>query len=217
MKVIDLSHIMTEGMPVYPGTKKPDIKAINTHEKNGFCEHQLIISSHTGTHIDAPAHMIKGGATLDKMDVGIFCGSGIVIDLTDKDASDRDITIDSLAAYEENICANDFILLNTGWYKHWGTQKYFSNYPALTTEAARWLADFDLKGIGVDVISIDPSGTKGFPAHKILLEKNILIIENLTDLHRITASEIFFSCLPIKFLDADGSPVRAVAMYPCDT
>lgn len=211
MKLIDLTHLITETIPVYPGTAQPEIKTIATHEQQGFLEHELKFSSHIGTHIDAPAHMLKDGLTLDQMDISAFHGSAMQINCTHKNTKNKNINIDDLAGYESTICEVDFILINTGWYRYWGSENYFVNYPTLSPEAAKWLTDFNLKGIGVDVMSIDPPETKDFNVHNILLENGIMIIENLTNLHSLPHKDIIFNCMPLKYKSSDGSPVRAIA------
>ncbi|WP_432735954.1 cyclase family protein [Maridesulfovibrio sp. FT414] len=212
--IIDLSHTITEEMPVYPGTAQPVISAVATHATHGFLEHRINLATHTGTHIDAPAHMIEGAATLDMLDPEMFIGPAIVIDCSTacKTGHSCEIGIDELAPFETEIAEHDFILLNTGWHLHWGTPEYFLGYPVLSPEAARWLADFDLKGIGIDVISVDPADTADYPAHMILLGQGMIIIENLTNLHALPQAGFILSCLPLKFRDSDGSPVRAVAI-----
>ena len=213
MKTIDLSHTIKNNMPVFPGTEAPNIEDVFTHETHGFWEHKLTLFSHVGTHIDAPAHMIEGAPTLDEMDTDRFMGPGVCIDCTHRNSDDPQITIDDLLRCESEISESDFVILNTGWYKNWDKDKYFTHYPALTPEAARWLVDFDLKGVGVDVISIDSAEISGFEVHNILLEQNIIAIENLNALHQLPDDGFIFSCLPLKYEQADGSPVRAIALY----
>lgn len=211
MKAIDLTQMITPDMPVYPGTNSPEIIKTATHDKEGYLEQQLVISTHTGTHIDAPAHILKGAPSLDKIEVSNFCGTASCLDFTHKITEDSRICIDDLAPFEELIAEHEFIILNTGWYDYWGSPKYYSGYPALTPEAARWLSDFELKGIGVDVISVDPLESEDFTVHQILLKANISIIENLTNLKAIKDNSFIFSCFPLKITNADGSPIRAVA------
>ncbi len=213
MKTTDLTHLIENNMPVYPGTEQPSIENIYTHATHGFWEHKLTLFSHIGTHVDAPAHMINGAATLDKMDISQFCGNALVIDCTHKSNNDRYICIDDLAEFEEQISSHDFLLLNTGWYKMWESNQYFTAYPTLTPEAASWLTTFDLKGVGIDTISIDQPETRDYPVHNILLETGIILIENLNNLDNIPSTQSLFSCMPLKFVDADGSPVRAFAMH----
>ncbi|WP_419783388.1 cyclase family protein [Maridesulfovibrio sp.] len=213
MKTIDLSHTIKDGMPVFPGTETPSIEDVFTHEMHGFWEHRLTLFSHVGTHVDAPAHMIKDAPTLDQMSTDRFIGPGVCINCTAKNSQNPAITIDDLIPYESEISESDFVILNSGWYKNWGKNEYFTHYPALTEEAARWLVDFDLKGVGVDVISIDSAELSGYEVHNILLEQNIIAIENLNNLHQLPADGFIFSCLPLKYDQADGSPVRAIAIY----
>jgi len=123
----------------------------------------------------------------------------------------KTINVSSLEPYEKEIEKIGFLLIHTGWSKYWGTEKYFSDYTVLSLEAANWLSKFQLKGLGLDTISADISETDDYPIHKILLKKNTIIIENLINLLSLPISIFTFSCFPIKFEDADGSPVRAVA------
>ncbi len=211
MRTIDLTHLITDYMPVYPGTETPHIKSIAAHQTHGYLEHLVRMTTHTGTHVDAPAHMIENGKTLDQMSTNDFCGTAMSISFTDKNENNREICIEDLVPFETDISEHEFVILNTGWYKHWGESKYFENYPSLTAEAASWLSEFNLKGIGVDVISIDAHDAIDFPVHNILLETGMILIENLTNLHSLPDSLFWLSCMPLKIMNSDGSPVRAVA------
>jgi kynurenine formamidase len=104
------------------------------------------------------------------------------------------------------------VILNTGWSRYWGQEKYYRDFPLLTPEAAQLLSGFNLKGIGIDCSSVDAVGSEAFPIHKIFFNKNILIIENLTALDQIKADRFTFCCFPLKIQQADGSPVRAVGI-----
>ncbi len=210
MKVIDLTHPMHNGMPIYPGTKEPEFKTISTIEKNGYAEKRISFSSHLGTHIDAPGHIVDGGETLDKFNADKYFGTAckIIID----PAADKKITFEYLKKHEELISGADFVLFNTGWNKHWGKEEYFGEFPTLTADAAEWLCSFPIKGIGYDVISADPCCSENLPIHKILLSHKKTIIENLNNLDRLPVNNFYFSCLPLKIEGADGSPVRAAAI-----
>ena len=87
------------------------------------------------------------------------------------------------------------------------------DYPVLSNGACKWLASFDLKGIGVDTISVDVMDSKKMENHQTILKKEMLIIENLTNLNRLTRDKFLFTCFPIKFQNSDGSPIRAIAIY----
>ncbi len=209
IKIIDLTHIIKEKMPVFPGTEPPSIKEATTIKNEGFAEKLITMFSHTGTHIDAPKHMIESGLGLDDFDVSKFIGNAVLIDLTN--VSD-DITLPDLIGYEKLIAKSDFVVLHTGHSKHWGSSEYFENFPVLEKSAAHWLSNFNLKGIALDAISIDAVNNTNSDNHNIFLGSNWIIIENLTNLDKIPQNTFTLSVLPLKIFDADGSPTRAVAM-----
>lgn len=212
MEIIDLTHTVTPGMPLYPGTKPPGLTTLCTIKKDGFTEKRISISSHTGTHMDAPAHIIPGGATLDQWTVNRFAGGAAVVDVTD--LKTPHIRLEELKRHEASIKESEFVLLHTGWSRYWGEPQYFKEYPVLTPEAARWLADFQLKGVGMDTISADEPDSAALPVHNILLGAGAAIIENLVHLEQLPQTGFTFCCFPLKMEDAEASPVRAVVILP---
>ncbi len=208
MKIIDLSRFITSDMPVYPGTERPVIKTVCDIDKVGFFEKKIAFYSHTGTHIDAPAHIIKGAKTLDMLSLEHFYGKGFLFDFSLEKSGVIDIK--DLEPHKSEMENAEFLLIRTGWERYWGYEKYFSGYPVLSGDAAEWLAKFFLKGIGMDTISADKENSADFKIHKIFLKKEILIIENLCNLKSLINEKRFmFSSFPLKFQNADGSPVRA--------
>jgi kynurenine formamidase len=130
----------------------------------------------------------------------------------------KEISLEFLQTFEAQIIRIDFILFFTGWQYKWSTPAYFDDCPILTGEAARWLTKFHLKGIGIDAFSLDKIGPaekvtpETLPNHYILLENEILLIENLTNLDKLPGSVFQFQCFPLKIENADGSPIRAIAL-----
>ena len=206
--VLDLTHTIAEGMPVYPGTEPPSLRQANTVAKDGFAEKLLSMYSHTGTHIDAPAHMLEGAQTLDQLGAGHFVGKACVLDAVGRAV----IGLPELQSRAALIEGCDFVLFHTGWSRLWGQEAYFSDFPVLSREAAGWLAGKGLKGVGFDAISVDPVGSTDFENHYIFFRAGMICIENLTGLEALAGTRILFSCLPLKLAEADGSPVRAVAI-----
>ena len=209
MRVIDLTHTIAPGMPFYPGTEPPVFSRPCTLETHGFVEQKITLYSHTGTHMDAPAHILAGAPTLDRMDAGSFVGSAAVLDL--RGLKKAVIGLEDIKTNESAARESDFVILFTGWGSRWGTDAYYAGYPSLGPEAAAWLAGFNLKGVGLDTISIDPPESVAFPVHRIFLEKGTVIIENLANLEEAPRESFLFCCLPLKLGEADGAPVRAVA------
>jgi len=208
MRCIDLTHTISPGMPVYPGTEPPLISRPCTIDQNGFDERKLTLFSHTGTHLDSPAHILKEGNTLDRLPLEHFYGPATVIDATG--IPGHEIPIELLNTLGGNKV--DFIIFYTGWCERWGEPGYFQGYPVLATETAHDLAQRGIKGVGIDAISVDPVQSTGFTIHKILLGAGLVIIENLTNLKSLAGKEFTLYCFPLKIEMADGSPVRAAAV-----
>lgn len=212
MKVIDLTHTIWADMPVYPGTAKPALEIEHTYEVHGFKETRLNLLSHTGTHMDAPAHLFAGRTTLDAFPVAQFIGTGLVIDCSALKAGES-ITMDLIAPVKAKADGAEFLLFYTGWDRHWGTDLYFGDYPHINGEVAEYLLRSRKKGVGLDVISIDPVSDGSLTIHKKLLgEADIVIIENLTRLGEIGAEPFTLCVLPLKYENADGAPIRAAAI-----
>jgi kynurenine formamidase len=209
MPVLDLTHFLSPSMPVYPGTEPPTIRPATTVEADGFAEKWIGMYSHTGTHIDAPAHMLPGAATLDQLGIDRFVGPAWVVD-----APGPAIGLELLEAHEADLAGSEFVLFHTGWSAKWGVDAYYAGFPVLTAPAARWLCERGLKGVGFDAISADPVGSAGFENHLAFFRAGMIIIENLAGLKPLIGKPFRFSCLPLKLEQADGSPVRAVAMLP---
>lgn len=210
MKVIDLTHTISEDMPVYPGTEGPKLKAATSYEDNGFKETLLSMYSHTGTHMDPPAHLYSTGMTLENFEASQFVGKAIVVDCTSLKEGDR-ITMDMID--REAADEADYLLFHTGWDKYWGSEKYFVAYPYVTEEVVDYLSSSGKKGVGLDTIGLDPVPDLGLTLHRRLFQNdNIVIIENLANLGKLPKGQFLFCCLPLKYQNADGSPIRAIAI-----
>ena len=208
MPVIDLTHPIRGGMPVYPGTPRVETRCLAAVDPDGFAEKQLVLTTHTGTHVDAPAHMLARGATLDASEPERFAGPAALLRVPPGTSG---IGMAELAPMESLIRLSEFLIIHTGWSRFWGTEDYFSGYPVLTPEAAVWLSGFSLKGVGLDAVSADRVDTSGYPVHHALMTREILIVENLANLDLIAEKRFYFCSFPLKISGADGAPVRALA------
>jgi kynurenine formamidase len=214
MRVIDLSHPLRAGTPVYPGDGPVGIE--QTSEAGGgggarvLCG-RLSMSVHAGTHLDAPFHFFGEGETVDRLALDRCAGPALLIDLTAA-APGGEIGTGPLERYESRLRDVKRVVLHTGWWRRWGQPDYFAAHPRLSAEAARFLAGAGVGLVGVDMPSVDQAP---YPAHLELLGRGVLIVENLTNLPAI-GSELFqLVVLPLKIEGGDGSPVRAVAMEVC--
>ena len=213
MKIIDLTHFISEDMPVYPGTEQPKLKQANTYEKDGFKETLMTMYSHTGTHMDPPNHLFADRTTLDKFPVSQFVGKALVIDCKDLTEGDT-ITLDRIARYGKKAEDAEFLLFNLGWDKRWGTEDYYGDYPCINDDVVNFIIETGKKGVGLDVIGIDPIADEDLTIHKKLFrEHEIVNIENLKDLDKCGDDLFWFFALPLKWENADGAPIRAVAFW----
>jgi kynurenine formamidase len=205
MKFIDLTHTFVDNMPVFPGDPKTTLKQITTIAKNGYTDHQLTTVMHVGTHMDAPLHMIEGGAYMSDLPLNSFCGPGVCIDVRERDKIEADVI-------PNDIPAGAIVLLCTGMSKKYGTEIYNTGYPKISEAFARNIVSCGAKILGIDMLNPDTSET--YPIHKILLKKPVLIIENLTNVESLIGVKQFdVFAFPMK-LHAEGAPVRVVARIP---
>jgi kynurenine formamidase len=211
MRVIDLTHTLETGMPVYPGSGEAGIGKLASISQRGYNETELHLSAHTGTHIDCGKHFLESGFDTALTPPERFIGEGLVIDCRGVEEG-AVITVVQLRQYEEKLKHADFVLLHTGWSRHWGSEGYYHGFPVPDEAAARYLSGFNLKGVGADTLSFDPTGSKDFHVHNMLLSAGIALIENLTGLERLPEHHFLFCCFPLKIKDGDGSPVRAVGL-----
>ena len=211
MRTLDLTHVVKPGMTVFPGTEPPVFEVGSSIDTDGFEEKKITMFSHTGTHMDAPAHIIPGARNLDQFPIEKFSGKACVVDVSGDDAGK--IGADVLEARAEAIEKSDFVILRSGWSQHWDSEEYFRGFPVLSPGAAQWLVDAEIKGVGIDMISVDEVDSTDFAVHNILLGADLVIIENLTNLEALPDSAFSFYCFPLRIEHADGSPVRAVASF----
>lgn len=200
MKIYDLSHEIKNNMTAYSVEEKPCIKPLFSFEKDGFNVTSLGLTSHLGTHIDVPLHMIESGKNICDFSIETFFGRGICVSFAELENLDLD-----------SIPHIEYLLIYTGKDKFWKDKNYFEDYPVMKKETALKIAASHLKGIGIDCISPDFYISETMENHKILLKNNKIIVENLCCLNEIKGKDFYFSCLPLKTA-ADGCPVRAAAI-----
>jgi kynurenine formamidase len=162
--------------------------------------------AHSGTHIDAPSHILQNGKHLDNYPIEYFIGSCQTLDCRGMTMIEAEYINQLL-----NKLTTDYILLYTGADQQWGTPAYYLNYPVLSPEAASLLAELPIRGIGIDAPSFDPQEDSGYQNHRILLEKEILLIENLTCLNQTPDHAYTLFCFPLNFAQSEASPSRVCA------
>ncbi|MBF0459492.1 MAG: cyclase family protein [Nitrospirae bacterium] len=200
---IDISTSNKNGMVVWPGDPEFSIKRICDIDKGDALNLSLItMSSHTGTHIDAPSHWLRDGKSVDEMPIAISVGTARVIEIKDTES----IKVSELREYA--IKEGQRILFRTRNSQH-TMDKFTGDFVYLSVEAAKYIAESGALVVGIDSLSVGGCHDDGKTVHSILLEAGVWIIEGL-DLSQAGAGEYEFICLPLKLQGADGAPSRAV-------
>lgn len=209
--IIDLTQSISPTLKQFPGS--PDVAFIkwSKYEIEGYNLEVMFLSTHTGTHMDAPSHFIKEGYSVDKIDVNRFIMSSTHIIRIHKDPNEL-ISLEDIVNSGVSINTGDSIVFSTGWEKHYFSDNYMSSNPGLSIEAATYLIDNKINTVAIDTPSIDAGKDSSFIAHQALLKNNIIIIENLCNLEKINKNNFTFIAVPLKIIGATGSPIRALAI-----
>lgn len=213
MKPLDLTLTISTSIPTFPDSPKPQFILWSTLKDDKYNLELLFLSSHTGTHLDAPYHFVKNGIKIHQISLDRLVGNGILIKI--RKGKNQSITKNDLILFERkhgNIPKNSSIFFYTEWQKNLNSNYYFINNPGLSESAATYLVSKKINLVGIDSPSIDLGQDKIFKVHKILAKNNILIVENLSNLNKISSKQFDFVILPLKLKDATGSPVRAIAI-----
>ncbi|WP_371818605.1 cyclase family protein [Sedimentibacter sp. zth1] len=204
MKIIDLSYKISNNMPTFPGDDLVEIKENKTLERDYYNAISLKTNMHVGTHVDIARHLLADDRTIDEIPIDKFIGKGVLLDVRGEQI------ISFKKDYEKLIKENDIVLLYTGYADlYTETSKYYENYPVLEDKFADFLVYKNIKMIGIDTPSPDK---EPFNIHKKLLNNDIFIIENLTNLENlININSFMVYAVPLK-ITAEASIVRAFAI-----
>ena len=204
-RLIDVSVLLTAGMPVYPGN--PEFEMVPVHriaDGHSSNHSKLVMGTHTGTHVDAPLHFFDGRPGVDAMPLDLLVGRARVIDLPHRGG----ITEAHLA--DAGLREDLRVLLRTPNSALWNTTDGFhTDYTYLTEGGAKFLVDQGVKVVGVDYLSVEQFKKAGAPAHHVLLGSGVIIIEGL-NLSDADAGRYEMYCLPLRIANADGAPARVV-------
>jgi kynurenine formamidase len=212
VKPIDLTLTISKSIPNFPGSPKPQFILWSDIKNDGYNLELLFFSSHTGTHIDAPYHFIKDGLKIHQIPLDRLLGKAILIKL--RKTKNKAITKLDITSFEKKngkIPNKSSIFFFTGWQNNLNKDNYFTENPGLAISAAKYLTSKKINLVGIDSPSIDLGKDESYSVHHILSKNNILIVENLSNLNKISSKEFIFTILPLKIKDATGSPVRAIA------
>jgi arylformamidase len=224
MKVLDLTMRITPSIRVYPGSPQPSFIPWSKFDQHGYDSEAMFMSTHTGTHVDAPSHFKPGLASIDMISSDRLICNAVLI-RAEKSANQL---IEEQDLGNHQIRDSDAVVIATGWEKRSGSRNYMTENPGLSEQAARYLARKRVNAVAIDCPSIDSGADSRFIAHNILLSCNILVVENVCNLNRVTSSRrrrsrsrsstatttTAFTLIisPLKLGGATGSPARVLAL-----
>ena len=213
--IVDLTLPVSGRLPTFPGSPPPQFLNWSSLERDGYNLELLFLSTHSGTHIDAPFHFARNGRTVDRIPLRRLVSEDAVLARIPK-ARGGTVSKQDILSYEGEhgaIPDGGTVIFYTGWQKNISKGNYFTQNPGLSGDAARYLISKRINLVGTDSPSIDPGWDQSFAVHRMLAKNDVLIVENLANLDRIPGSQFSFAALPLKLRNASGSPVRAVASY----
>jgi arylformamidase len=208
VRVIDLTMRIRPSMKVFPGSPKPSFITWSRFDVHGYDSEAMFMSTHTGTHIDAPSHFAPGLASIDRIPARRLVCNALLIKVHKNE--NQLIELDNLK--DTPISQGDTVVFATGWEKHTSDKNYMVENPGLSAQAAKYLVRKKVNAVAIDGPSIDAGFDEKFAAHNILLPANILAIENLCNVGRIPKERFTLVVGSLKLAGATGSPVRALAI-----
>jgi arylformamidase len=211
-KIIDITTPISPFTKVFPGDPKAEVENVCTLENEGCATSRLSFGSHTGTHVDAPSHVLNNGLPVDKLELESLMGTALILDFSSLGGA---LTADILEKAFKKIETSEnisILLLKTEGFSRKqneksGKEKLDLLY--LDESAAAWIVEKRFKTIGIDNLSVDSLNSEVLRAHHILLSGSVNIVECL-ELSSVEAGIYFFLCLPLKIEGCDGAPARAL-------
>ena len=203
MKVFDLTHPVSNNLPVYfPWHPATMIVQTANYKENLCVVHRLTIGTHSGTHIDAPSHVFDGMPTIDKYDPSLWFMQAQVLDFTPREPAEE-ITAEELCA--KNVQEGIGVIIKTGWDVQFGSADYYKTYPPLTNQAAEFLVSRKIKLVAADTpFKLD--------VHYTLLREGIPLVTNLNNMKSIREGMVTLIAVPLLIKDGDGAPARVLAV-----
>lgn len=226
-EVIDLSWSLAEDGPIFPGQQPVEFRPIAHIDDPDLPLHvgHLSFMEHSGTHMDAPSHAIKGGRHVDELPFSDLVGPACKLDLTQRCSgfADFDVSVEDLERHEREfgqVPGGAIVLLHTGWDERYVDPKRYIvetddswHWPGVSAEAAGLLADRGVRGVGIDTIGLDGGHVAmTLAAHRAVLGSGAFILENLAHLAEVPPRGALVLALPIKTRGGSGGPARVYAL-----
>jgi arylformamidase len=207
MPIYDISLTISSEIPVWPGDPGVQLTQVSFMDKGDVCNvTNLALGVHAGTHVDAPHHFLNDHRTVESLRLDVLVGPAYVVSL----GEEVDIISEEVLSSVDIPSGVERLLIKTRNSALWGkdVKEFVKEFVAIREDGARWLVQKGIRLVGVDYLSVAPYGN-GTPTHRVLLESGIIALEGL-NLHEITQGYYDLYCLPLKLLNSDGAPSRAI-------
>ncbi len=225
-RVIDLTHVLHEDSPVWPGATPLKRQTLVDYDSGYFLQ-SFYLGDNIGTHVDAPAHFVEGALKIHELGAETLVAPTVVINAQDKAAANADyqLTRQDVLDWEAEhgrIRAGDFVIMNTGWYKKWSIPGAYNNidaagvqhFPGFGPDSAELLLERKVAGIGIDTLSLDHGASTDFATHLLILGANKYQVENLNNLDAVPVTGAYISIGVIPVKDAGQAQARVFAYLP---
>ena len=224
--IFDLTHAVDPSAPDYGAGKSPfAAEDVAQFDKDGYYARRISVPEHFSTHLDAPAHFVKGAWTVEQIPPQRLTGPLVVLDVTAKAEKndDYEIGLDDVAGWEKQhgeIPAGAIVVARTGWAARWDSAPSYRNadksgklhFPGYSAKAAQFLVESrNVAALGIDTLSVDPGPSQDFPVHHYTAKHNVYHLENVANLSLLPASGATAVVAPMKLTGGSGSPVRIFA------
>jgi len=203
MKIYDITVALSDELPIFPGDPPFLIEPVTRLARGDDANvSRIIISSHSGTHLDPPRHYSDQGNSIDQIPLSLLVGDALLVELNGIPAIGR-AELAQLPLKKENR-----LLLKTDNSRLWGDPAFSADFAYLTPDGAHYLVETGVKLVGIDYLSIERLDGEG-EVHRILLDNGVIILEGL-NLTGVPGGNYELICLPLKIRGGDGAPVRAI-------
>jgi arylformamidase len=205
VEIFDISVPIHPAMHVWRGDPSVVIERVSSMDEGAHDNVSRIdFGAHAGTHVDAPLHFIADGAGIDRVPLDALIGPALVVDTTHFDRHLDAAALDALGTPP----GTDRVLFKTTNSQLWASDRFETGFIGVTEDGARWLVERGVRLVGIDYLSIAPYGDS-VPTHRVLLGAGVAILEG-TDLRGVEPGAYELICAPLRIVDADGAPARAV-------
>ena len=224
-KLLDLTQPLGPATILWPGSQPFVADVEGEVDTDGFYARDLSLPEHSGTHLDAPAHFVSDGATVEEITIGALVRPAVCLDVRGLVGDDASFTltaemVETMEARDGQIPAGTAVLVCTGWDRfHRDAERYRGpgdspSFPGIGADAAQLLVDRRVVGIGIDTLSVDAGHANTFPAHHNTLPAGLWHLEGITRLERVPARGAWLVAAAVPIVDASGAPARAFAILP---